>query len=169
MEKRCPRVPRPNLLPSMVRPTACANSPLPSASIVTLPSALADLPQAPMTKASLTAVQAISSTPLPFSSSAFSTKPGRWRAEQVGVKAPGTENSATVRPAKKSSEATCSGPFSVILTKVVLGQRSPFELVMVCHLDLLGSAARWAWRAVCQGGGMEFGEIGRGGGRESRG
>ena len=38
--------------------------------------------------------------PLAFSSSAFSTKPGRWRAEQVGVKAPGTEKSATLRPAK---------------------------------------------------------------------
>ena len=59
-----------------------------------------------MTKASLTEVQAISSTPFAASASRFSTKPGRWRAEQVGVKAPGTAKSATVRPRKKSSVET---------------------------------------------------------------
>src|SRR3546814_20054871 len=46
-------------------------------------------------------------------------------AEQVGVKAPGTENSATLRPLKKSSELTCSGPASVALTQLVFGRRSP--------------------------------------------
>ena len=45
-------------------------------------------------------VQTISSTPLAFSSAALSTKPGRCLAEQVGVKAPGTEKSATLRPLK---------------------------------------------------------------------
>src|SRR3546814_9025497 len=90
---------------SMVRPMALANSPLPSESIVTLLSAPPCLPQAPITKASLTAVQAISSTPLILRSSALSTKPGRWRAEQVGVNAPGTENRATLRPLKYSSES----------------------------------------------------------------
>ena len=54
----------------------------------------------PITNASLTAVQAISSMPLAFSSPAFWTKPGRCLAEQVGVNAPGTENSATRRPLK---------------------------------------------------------------------
>src|SRR3546814_19542024 len=70
-----------------------------------MPSACAPLPHAPMTKASLTAVQAISSMPFAFSSSALSTKPGRCLAEQVGVKAPGTEKSATLRPLKRSEES----------------------------------------------------------------
>jgi hypothetical protein len=77
-----------------------ANSPLPSASIVTLPCAPPLSDQALSTKASLTAVQAISSIPFAFSSSALSTNPGRCLAEHVGVKAPGTENSATFRPLK---------------------------------------------------------------------
>jgi len=85
---------------SASRPIALTKSPLPSASMVTLPSAPAPFAQAWSTKASLTAVQATSSTPLAFSSSAFSMKPGRWRAEQVGVKAPGTENKAMRRPRK---------------------------------------------------------------------
>ena len=83
----------------MVSPSASAKSPLPSASIVT-PSAWDCFDHAPRTNGSLTEVQTISSTPFAFSSSAFSTKPGRCFAEQVGVKAPGTANSATLRPLK---------------------------------------------------------------------
>src|SRR3546814_16972431 len=52
-------------------------------------------------------------------------------AEQVGVNAPGTEKSATLRPLKKSSDCTCSGPFSVIFTKVVLGSLSPLLIVIL--------------------------------------
>src|SRR5690606_23204660 len=89
-----------------------------------------DLFQAPKTKASLTAVATISSTPFAFSSPAFSTKPGRCLAEQVGVKAPGTENRATFLPAKYSPLWTFSGPFSVALTSVTSGILAPFEIVI---------------------------------------
>src|SRR3569623_470779 len=130
IEKRWLRSPSPNLLPSIVSPTARANSPLPSASIVTLSPASLALPQAPITKASLTLVTAISSTPFALISSALSRNPGKWRAEQVGVNAPGTATSATLRPAKNSSELTASGPFSVALTMVVEGSLSPTETVM---------------------------------------
>ena len=53
-----------------------------------------------MTKASLTAMHAIVSTPLALNAGALSLKPGRWRAEQVGVKAPGSANRATFLPLK---------------------------------------------------------------------
>src|SRR5690554_7096903 len=56
-------------------------------------SAFCDLPQASMTKASLTAVQTMASTPVAFILSEFTTKPGRWVAVQPGVKAPGTPKS----------------------------------------------------------------------------
>src|SRR5436305_240476 len=75
----------PNFEKSASRPIALTNSPLPSASIVTLPSAPALTAQAWRTKASLTAVQATSSTPLARNSSILSTTPGRWRAELVGA------------------------------------------------------------------------------------
>ena len=65
-----------------------------------------------------------------FNSSAFSTKPGRCLAEQVGVKAPGTANSATLRPAKKSFDWTCSGPLSVAFTIFTSGMVSPLLMVI---------------------------------------
>ncbi len=71
IEKRWPRVPMPNLLPSIVRPSAVTKSALPSASIVTLPAAPLLCPHAAMTKASLTETQTISSTPAAFIASAF--------------------------------------------------------------------------------------------------
>ena len=49
---------------------------------------------------------------------------------QVGVKAPGTENSATRRPAKYSAEATGRGPSAVISVKVAVGRVSPTEMVI---------------------------------------
>ena len=57
------------------------------------------LPQASITKASLTETQAMLSTPLLLISSAFSMKPGRCLRLQVGVKAPGTANRMTFLPA----------------------------------------------------------------------
>ncbi|MND08822.1 hypothetical protein D3C83_317200 [compost metagenome] len=56
----------------MASPTASAKAPLPSASM-TMSLEPSALPQAAMTKGSLTEMQAISSTPLPLSSEAFST------------------------------------------------------------------------------------------------
>ena len=87
----------------MVRPTALEKSPLPSASIITLSPTFWSLPQASMTKASLTERQAMASTPFPLMSLACWTKPGRCLAEQVGVKAPGRPNNTTVLPLNRSS------------------------------------------------------------------
>ena len=53
------------------------------------------LPQADMTQASLKAMTTIWSTPAALSLSAFWMYEGRWEAEQVGVKAPGTETRTT--------------------------------------------------------------------------
>ena len=64
----------------------------------TLPSVFCALPQAFITNASFTDRQAIVATPLLLMSAAFSTKPGRCLASQVGVNAPGTENSTTFCP-----------------------------------------------------------------------
>ena len=62
----------------MVRPSALAKSPLPSArtsiSFVT-PAALV---QASMTKMSLTPVTAMASIPLPLMAAALARNPGRW-------------------------------------------------------------------------------------------
>jgi hypothetical protein len=88
------------------------------------------LPQAFITKTSLTETQAIVSTPLAFSSAAFSLKPGRCLAEQVGVKAPGTANSATVLPLKMSSVVTGAGPSAVLVMKVAAGSVSPTLIAM---------------------------------------
>src|SRR3546814_17636877 len=96
----------PKAVPSMVRPTASAKAPLPSASIVTAAPALAFLLHAPITKASLTAVQTISSTPFALISSALSKKPGRCFGKQGGVKAQGTEMSADLRRRNKGGEGT---------------------------------------------------------------
>ena len=57
-------------------------------------------PQALITQASLNAITATRSTPLSFFNvDNFSMKPGRWRSEQPGVKAPGTETRTTFLPA----------------------------------------------------------------------
>lgn len=53
------------------------------------------LPQALMTKGSLNAVTATTSTPLARSSGSFSRYSGTWRAEQTGVKAPGRAKRTT--------------------------------------------------------------------------
>jgi len=52
-------------------------------------------PHALITHASLNAVTATISTPLAFSFDKFSMYPGKWLAEQVGVKAPGVEKRTT--------------------------------------------------------------------------
>ena len=64
---------------------ALAKSPLPSASIRILPSPPVSLANCVSTKMSLTAVQAMVSMPLPFSSSTRYTKPGMCCCWQVGV------------------------------------------------------------------------------------
>src|SRR6185312_11920547 len=104
--------------------------PLPSASIVTLSPTLEALPQAFMTNTSLTAIQAMVSTPLERIWSASCTKPGRCLASQVGVKAPGTENSTTFLPLNRSSVETSFGPSLVISLSVPEGMRSPTLIAM---------------------------------------
>ena len=83
------------------------------------------LPHAFMTNTSLTAMQAIVSTPLARIWSASCTKPGRCLASQVGVNAPGTENSTTFLPLKSSSVVMSFGPSLVIVLSVPAGMRSP--------------------------------------------
>jgi len=88
-----------------------------------------------MTKASLTARQAITSTPFFLISAAFSTKPGRCLAEQVGVKAPGTANSTTFLPLKNSVLSTSFMPSGVICFIFAAGILSPTLMVIAFPLS----------------------------------
>src|SRR4030095_11724582 len=98
--------------------------------ISTLSQTLECLPQAPMTNTSLTAMQAMVSTPLALSSAAFSTKPGRCLASQVGGNAPGTENNTTFFPLNSASVVRSCGPSLVIVLKVPAGILSPGLIAM---------------------------------------
>jgi hypothetical protein len=89
------------------------------------------LPQAPITKASFTERQTTLSTPFFEKSAACSTNPGRWRAEQVGVKAPGSAKSTTFLLAKISSVVSGAGPLSVMCISVAEGTLSPTLIVIV--------------------------------------
>ena len=91
--------------------------------------------QAPITKTSLTPVTRISSTPFALMAAACSMKGGRWFIEQVGVKAPGTAISTTLRPGKMSAEARGAGPSSVITVKVASGTLSPTLMLMLVVPD----------------------------------
>ena len=71
-----------------------------------------------MTKASLTAMQAMVSTPVAFILSALTTYPGMWVMEQPGVKAPGTANRRTFLPAKISSVLMSLGPSAPMVFNV---------------------------------------------------
>ena len=121
----------------MVRPMALVNSPLPSPSIMTLSSAFWSLPQAPITKASLTEMQAMVSTPFALNLSASATNPGTCFAEQVGVNAPGSAKATTFLPGAKSSSVVIGlGPSGPIVRSVALGTLSP-TLAIVFHSWLL--------------------------------
>src|SRR2546423_419639 len=122
---RSERVPRPGPDRSSSRPAAAVNSPLPSASIWILSPVPWALPQAPMTKASFTATQAIRSTPLARISSARITKPGRWWSLHVGVKAPGTAKSTTLPLPSTSPLSTGLRPSAVKVMSLTLGMVSP--------------------------------------------
>src|SRR5262245_58894765 len=86
-----------------------------------------------MTNTSLTAMQAMVSTPFGLSCEAFSMKPGRCFASQVGVKAPGTENRTTVLPLKSWSEVRVSGPSLPITLREPAGSLSP-TLIVIANL-----------------------------------
>src|ERR1700678_825720 len=118
----------------MSRPRALAYSPLPSASIKIWSPTPPDLPQAFITNTSLTAVQAMVSTPLALILSASSTKPGRCLASQVGVKAPGTEKNTTFLPLNNSSVVIFFGPSWVMREKVPAGIFSPALIVIAILL-----------------------------------
>src|ERR1700761_3322881 len=127
----------PNREPSSSRPIALVKSPLPSASIrMSVPTPWFS-PQAFITNTSLTETQAMVSTPLALKSATCCLKLGRCLAEQVGVKAPGSANSATFLPANSSSVVTGLGPPSCISVKVADGILSPTLMVM--------SELRWGW------------------------
>src|ERR1700712_151537 len=120
----------PRAFRSSSRPIALAKAAAPSASMVIFPPVPCSLPQAPMTKTSLTAIQAIVSTPLAFIASAFCTKPGRCLALQVGVKAPGTANKTTFLPLKISSVEISFGPSAVATINFMDGIVSPTLIVI---------------------------------------
>src|SRR6266404_3531829 len=119
----------------MVRPMASENSPLPSPSILIVSPTFWSLPQAPITNASLTEMQTISSTPFAFSAAASARKPGTCLALQVGVKAPGSANATTFLPgANNSSVVTALGPSGPIVRNVALGTLSPtFTIFSLPH------------------------------------
>ncbi len=81
--------------------------------------------QALMTNGSLTAMQAIVSTPLALRAAACSTKPGRWRSEQVGVNAPGTANRTTFLPLVSAATDTSLMPSAVRRLRFTAGSLSP--------------------------------------------
>ena len=87
-----------------------------------------------MTNTSFTAMQATVSMPFALKSAACWTKPGRWRASQVGVKAPGTENSTTFLPANSWSVVSFCGPSGPGVVNVPEGILSPALIVMVILL-----------------------------------
>ena len=102
---------------------ALANSPLPSARNSILPSAPVAFFQASITKASLTAVTAMVSTPFALKAAALLTKLGMCMLVQVGVKAPGTANRATFLPLKMSSVVFgLLGPSAVMHAERGVGQ-----------------------------------------------
>src|SRR5690606_28028998 len=87
-----------------------------------------DAPQACITNGSLTAMQA-TSMPRSRKRAKFSTKPGRCRSEQVGVKAPGTANSTTLLSSNSVGVSTACTPSSMYLS-TTSGMRSPIWMVM---------------------------------------
>src|SRR6202521_1644021 len=153
--KRRPRVPMPWPLASSSSPSSRAYSPLPSASIRILSPTPEALPQAFMTNTSLTAMHAMVSTPLPRISSASCTNPGRCFASQVGVKAPGTENSTTSLPLKSSSVEKSLGPSLVILLSVPAGMRSPALIAIVASPWPVGSSCLFRVQAPQVGEALE--------------
>src|SRR4051794_32750033 len=121
-------MPRP--IRSSSSPSALVKAADPSASIVTLPSQPCSFPQAAITNASFTAMQATVSTPLALRASAFCTKLGRCLTLQVGVNAPGTANSTTFLPLKTSSVEVSLGPSGVAIISFMDGIGSPALIVM---------------------------------------
>src|SRR6185437_15152184 len=126
----------PFLVRSMLRPMALVNSAPPSPSIITLSPAFWSLPQAPITNASLTEMQAMVSTPLALILSNDVTKPGTCLAEQVGVKAPGRAKATTFLPgANNSSVVTALGPSGPIPRSVAWGTLSPTLTISLAPLQ----------------------------------
>src|SRR5687767_15159661 len=112
----------------MTRSMARVKSPLPSASKRILSPTSCALPHASITQASLTAIQAMVSTPLAFNSSDCVTKPGRCTREHPGVNAPGTAKSTTLPLPSTSPVRTESGaPSGPIVLSSMSGILSPTE------------------------------------------
>src|SRR5258706_11565176 len=83
-----------------------------------------------MTAASFTAVQATASIPFALNASALLAKLGRCLAEQVEVNAPGTANSATRLPLKKSSLVISCTPDWVTSRSFTDGILSPTLIIV---------------------------------------
>src|SRR5260370_17696545 len=106
--------------------------------MTTVPWAFWCVPQAPMTKASLTERQAMVSMPFFLRAASFWTNPGTCLAEQVGVKAPGTAKSTTFLPLKNSSVVTSLTPSGVISLNFADGTLSPTLMVMAFPFLVVG-------------------------------
>src|SRR6185437_13264252 len=140
-------MPRPPADASSTMSTPLANSALPSARKSILPSPPVASAHFFMTKASLTAVTATVSTPFFLKASMLLRKLGMCRLVQVGVKAPGTANSATFLPLNTSSVVFGLGPSDVITRKVALGSLSP---------TLMGMGSSLWLRAFLRSGYLRF-------------
>ncbi len=126
--KRRERTPIPEALASISSPSARVKSPLPSDSSCSPSGTCWVSPQAFITNGSFTAMQN-TSMPRARNCSNCSTKPGRWRAEQVGVKAPGTPNNTALRPSNNARVSSVSMPSRMRL-RVTSGIGSPMWMVM---------------------------------------
>src|SRR3954465_1056776 len=106
-------------------PIFSVNSPLPSGSRRTLPHSCVRA-HSLITKASFTEMHTTRSTPLAKNAGASSLYLGTCVEEQVGVKAPGRENTTTVLPLNMSSVVTFfQSPLSVRVRNVACGTACP--------------------------------------------
>src|SRR5262245_3827896 len=101
------------------------NWPLPSGIMVTLPHSCVRT-HSFITNASFTEMHTMRSTPLAKNAGASSLYRGTWVDEQVGVNAPGSENTTTVLPLKSSSVVSVfQSPDSVRVRKLAWGTFCP--------------------------------------------
>src|ERR1700733_15942519 len=114
-----------------------------------------------MTKASLTEMHAMVSTPFALNLSASATNPGTCFAEQVGVNPPGNAKTTTFLPgAKSSSVVTALGPSGPIVRSVALGTLSPTLIILpplaIGPADPRTQPAFCPLGAGCGGGGLDL-------------
>jgi hypothetical protein len=73
----------------------------------------------------LTAIQAMTSTPFAWKSETSLLNPGKWVAEQVGVKAPGTPKMTAFFPPNNSAVVFAYNPSALMNLRVAAGNLDP--------------------------------------------